>query len=221
MHKLKSNHINLNEKTRLYQCPVPIIGLTGSIATGKSTVTKVLRNAGLAVIDADMLVKDIYKDNKTIEFIRDTAPNCIQKTSDGPDLSVNFKALRDIFFQNSQVKSKIENFIYPLLPIKFLEALENCDLGEVDFIIYDVPLLFEKGLIPFVDDFVLVYTDEKEQLKRLLKRDSISLAQAKDILAAQTTIEEKKLQSVNIIDNSEGFLELESNTLDMLAKLTQ
>lgn len=216
MHKLKSNHINLNEKTRLYQCPVPIIGLTGSIATGKSTVTKVLKELGIQIIDADLLVKEIYQGEKALELIREIAPSAIKLNC----TSINFQVLRELFFNNPNIKTQIESFIYGELPRQFLSALESCDFQKADFIIYDVPLLFEKELIPLVDDFVLVFTDEKLQLKRLLARDNIDLKQAQKIIDTQISITKKRDLSKNIINNTGDISQLNNNTQKMLKNLT-
>ena len=214
MHKLKSNHINLNEKTRLYQCHIPIIALTGSIATGKSTVSEILKGLGLQVIDADKLVKEIYLENATLAFIQDLVPEAVNNGQ------INFQHLRSVFFENDEIKLKVENFIYQELPRFFNKALNKCNFDEWDFLIYDVPLLFEKDLIPFVDDFILVYTDEKTQLKRLLNRDNMEKDQANLIISTQISIETKRNKSKNIIKNLGNLQQLKLQTEELISKVT-
>jgi dephospho-CoA kinase len=214
MHKLKSNNINLDEKSRLYRCPVPIVGLTGSIATGKSTVSGILRDLGLQIIDADSLVKEIYKDQATLNFIKALVPSVINNSQ------IDFKHLREAFFKDEQIKFQIEQYIYQELPEKFQKALDICNFDDWDFVIYDVPLLFEKNLIPLVDDFILVYTNEENQLKRLLNRDGINVSQANTIINSQISIEEKRTKSKNIIENNGDLIELNLNVRKLISEIS-
>ncbi len=85
---------NLINDTRLYHIDIPIIGLTGGIATGKSTVSKMLIENGLPLICADSLVKEIYKDNEAKAFIRNLVPDAIINDE------INFPALREHFFNS-------------------------------------------------------------------------------------------------------------------------
>ncbi|MBT4793527.1 MAG: dephospho-CoA kinase, partial [Halobacteriovoraceae bacterium] len=122
MHKLKPELIKLSAKERLYGVEIPIIGLTGGIATGKSSVSKFLIENSYPLIDADSLVKDIYTQAKTIQFIKSLAPSVIVNSS------IDFKALRVLFFENSIIKAEIEKFIYSKLPGIFADKLSKLDL---------------------------------------------------------------------------------------------
>lgn len=199
--KLKSNYISLTSENRLYQTDIPIIGLTGGIATGKSQVSKLLAN--LPIIDADKNVKEIYATNESKEFILKHFPQAIVKQD------IDFKILRSIVFSDEKAKNHIENYIYSKLPAVFNSHLNK--LGNIDFVIYDVPLLFEKGLDKLIDVSVVVYAPENIQKQRLIQRDQISEELAQKIINSQLNIEIKKKKANFVIDNSATLEDLAKN----------
>ncbi len=196
--EIKPNLIKLNASQRLYHLEKPIIGLTGGIASGKSTVAQILKDKGYKIIDADQLVKKIYSKEETKDFIKSIASDCVDSDQ------INFSKLREQFFSDHLLKEKIERFIYQKLPDFFLKEVDPSD----SFIIYDVPLLFEKNLNSLIDFSILVYCPKNLQLERLKNRDRISNDLAKKILDNQMDIEIKKNKSDFIIDNSEDLLKL-------------
>lgn len=197
MHKLKPNYITLGPKNRLYNCEIPIIGLTGGIATGKSTASKLLRKNGLEIIDADKLVKDIYQEPQTVQFISEIDQKCVNRNA------IDFKMLRELFFSNQAVREQIEQFIYNKLP-QFFEKESQIIIKnkKANFIIYDVPLLFEKGLEKLIDFNLLVYSPVEIQIKRLLTRDKITKELALSIISNQLPIDQKKQLSSYLIENT-------------------
>lgn len=196
--EIKPNLIKLNASQRLYHLEKPIIGLTGGIASGKSTVAQILKDKGYKIIDADQLVKKIYSKEETKDFIKSIASDCVDSDQ------INFSKLREQFFSDHLLKEKIERFIYQKLPDFFLKEVDPSD----SFIIYDVPLLFEKNLNSLIDFSILVYCPKNLQLERLKNRDRISNDLANKILDNQMDIEIKKNKSDFIIDNSEDLLKL-------------
>ncbi|MFG1482875.1 dephospho-CoA kinase [Halobacteriovorax sp. HFRX-2_2] len=193
--KLKKEFITLKKDKRLYQMPCPVVGLTGGIATGKSTVSKVLRDKGFPIIDADALVKEVYKTQESLEHLQNYYPRVIEE-----DGTINFKLLREYFFQDIQIQNDIESLIYRQLPEAFLKAFK--DLGSPKVVIYDVPLLFEKNLDSFIDHKAVVYCPRAKQVERLMARDGIEKDLACKILAKQIDIEEKAKLADTVIDNS-------------------
>ena len=192
--KLASEFVSLSSATRLHHFKVPVVGLTGGIGTGKSTVSKLLMKAGLPLIDADALVKEVYALPETIQFITSINPLVV---SNGV---INFKLMREHFFTKQELKSKVETHIYQKLPELFTKTYQN--LGSPEFVIYDVPLLFERKLQDSIDLCVVVYAPESEQLKRVMARDGVSLEGAKAVLSHQMNIEEKRKLAHHVIDNS-------------------
>ncbi len=207
MKKLRSKWITKDQTTRLYQTPVPIIGLTGGIATGKSTVAQMFRDAGVPVIDADKLVKSIYAKRSSYEFVLKHFPEAITEND------IHFKKLREIAFLTADNQLILESFIYAQMPDAFREAY--LAFPQHEYVVYDVPLLFEKGLDAKVDLSVCTYSPRSLQLERLVKRDQISVELAEKILNKQMDIEEKKEKSDLFIENV-GDLDLLSLNFDRL-----
>lgn len=211
MKELKEKFIKLSSQKRLHELPAPIIGLTGGIATGKSTVSEILMSKGLPVIDADQLVKKIYALNETKDFIKENFPEGYKHGE------IDFPSLRKKFFQDPRAKSDIEGHIYQRLPDVFLK--NYYELGSPPFIIYDVPLLYEKKLDILVDLTVTVYAPRKIQEARLMKRDGILEDLAKKILDQQMDIEDKKLKADFIINNSFSHEELIQEVEEFLRQI--
>jgi dephospho-CoA kinase len=179
---------------RIYNTEIPVIAITGGIATGKSFVTNIIREKH-HVICADELVKKIYQEPCTHDFIRKTLPDCYQ------DGVILFTKLREKFFNDKKVKEQIESIIYQMLPLFFKAELPN----SAKFIFYDIPLLFEKKLESAVDKNILVYAPLELQISRLVQRDNISEQLALKIINNQMPIDDKKSKADYIIYNDKNF----------------
>ena len=208
---LNNSWITKNIDSRLYQLPAPIIGLTGGIATGKSTVSKLFKDLNFAMIDADQLVKKIYQKVEVLNFVQNNFPSCIN------DDQINFKELRKVAFSNSKNIGKIEKVIYQYLPNEFKQAF--LELGSPNLVIYDVPLLFEKNLNLLVDISLCVYAPREIQLKRLMDRDKITETLGLEILNHQMDIELKKEKADLIIDNVGNIDQLKLNFKNLCNQL--
>lgn len=198
---LKNKWITKNSKDRLYNLPIPLIGLTGGIASGKSTIAERLRNDQHPILDADQLVKNIYKTPEAISFITHHFPSVMENNT------INFKALREIFFNDLKAKSIVEEFIYSRLPQMFMREYQK--LEKPDYLFYDVPLLFEKKLHEKVDMSVCVYLENSIQIQRLMKRDQISFDLAQKIISKQHSLDLKKDLADYTIINNHSQIELE------------
>ena len=195
--RLRLEYISKTKENRLYQLPIPIIGLTGGIATGKSTVAQMFKDLGLNVLDADSLVKKIYARAEAVDFVKANFPQAFQNNA------IQFKILREIVFSDNSYQETVEKFIYSHLPQTFLNAFQ--ELPVQNFIIYDVPLLFEKKLNESVDCSICVYASRETQIKRLTSRDHIDDPLAQQILAKQIDIETKKKLATITLDNSSNL----------------
>jgi len=202
VYKLKPEFIRLNETNRLYKLKTPVIGLTGGVATGKSTVTKMLREFGMPVIEADKLVHKIYAQDSSLEFIKTNFPAAIKKDK------IDFPALRKLFFESGDNQKKIEKFIYAQLETEFLLAADK--FKGMDFLIYDVPLLFEKKLNTLVDTSVCVYAGLEIQITRMMERDNIEKELALKMIQTQIDIDDKRDMSDWIIENGGPLKNLDS-----------
>ena len=199
----------LSPPERLHQTTIPLIGLTGGIASGKSTAATLLSEAGVAVISADKMIKKIYAEEETKNFIRQNFPQCIN------DGNIDFLLLRQKAFQDDRNRILLENFLHPRLPKFFKKELQQFSSPEL--VIYDIPLLFEKSLQSQFDLVVCVYCTPKQQEKRLLSRDRIDKNLVQAMLKGQMDIGTKKELADVIIDNT-GSLEQLSVQVSNLVK---
>ncbi|MFT6068260.1 MAG: dephospho-CoA kinase [Bacteriovoracaceae bacterium] len=210
MKELKPELIRLSKTDRLYGVDHPVIGLTGGIATGKSTVAKLFQDLGIPVVSADTLVKEVYKMPEALDFVKKHWPTTIIEET------IRFDLLRKVAFSDDKNRELIEGFIYSKMKIAFDKFYSNLD--DPSLLVYDVPLLFEKKLESKVDLSICVYTSRDIQIQRLLKRDSIDNELAEKILNAQWDIEEKKKAADYLIDNS-GSLDDLKKQFDQCLKL--
>lgn len=198
--KLNPKYISLTQNTRLYETQIPIIGLTGGIATGKSSASLELEKLGAKIICADKLIKYIYTKEETLEFIKKNFQSAIINNQ------VDFKALRSEVFSNPALKKELENYLYSHLPSAFKYHLAQFE--NPNFIIYDVPLLFENKLETKLDATLLIYAPRETQLKRVIERDNNDENLANKILDSQDSIESKRSKASFIIENTGSLEEL-------------
>ncbi len=174
--------------------------LTGGIATGKSTVSKILKNSGFDVIDLDKITHEMLNLHvKKIEeiFGQDYIKN--QK--------VDRKKLGKLVFSDKEAKKKLENFIHPLIRKKAYEiAYRLDDLKKAYFV--DIPLFFENQKAYDIKNSILVYAPKSIQLQRLMKRSNLDAQEAMKRISAQMNIEDKKKLANFILDNSGDMKEL-------------
>ena len=211
MKKLNDKFIKLTPDQRLYNFDLPIIAVTGGIATGKSTVTKMLESKGLKLIDADLLVKNIYRTEEAKTFIRCHYPQAWAHNE------IAFPKLRELVFSNPVIKDAVEKFIYARLPEAFREAAS--EIKGQNFFLYDVPLLFERGLDSRVDLKIIVYAPRSVQLGRIIDRDGSKEEIANKILDQQMDIEEKKEKADFVINNSGTLVELAAEVDQLLLQI--
>lgn len=194
-----------------------IIGITGGIATGKSTVSHMLIERGYTVIDADKIARNVMgKDssayNEVVEFFGE---NILDKNRD-----IDRKVLGDIIFKDKSLREKLNSIVHPHIYREIqLEILKH---REEKIIFLDVPLLIEeidsiKKHHIDLDQIWLVYVNEENQLYRLMKRDNINKEQAVNRVNAQMSIELKKKYADKILDNN-GDLKALKKQLDEVLK---
>ncbi len=213
--KLKNEFITLTPETRLHGLKIPVVAITGGIASGKSTIVKYLQDKKIATICADQLVKTIYQKPTSLDFIKATFP---QVTTDGGK-KIDFTKLRDLAFNDTIILTKLQNFLYPQMEEAFKAALKNFQNPE--FILYDIPLLFENKMEKYFDINILVYCNEATQLKRLVSRDSIDQTLAQKMIRKQLPIETKKSLTKFVIDNSSDLTSAYQATDLLLKQITE
>jgi dephospho-CoA kinase len=183
-----------------------IIGLTGSIATGKSQSSKIFKLLGCYIIDADKLSRTLtVKGSKCLADIVKIFGKDILK----PNGELNRKKLGLIVFSDKQAKTELEKIIHPHIIKKTNEVIAK--KHKTTDIIVDAPLLFEVGLDRVCDKVIVIYAKYHLQLKRLMKRDNLSKQEAEKRIALQMPIEEKMKLADITIDNSGTLSELKRN----------
>lgn len=176
-----------------------IIGLTGGIATGKTTVARMLAELGAEIIDADQLSRDVvFTGSPTLEEIR----KLFGKKSLMPDGSLNRKELRDIIFSAPEKRKQLEAIIHPAIKCLALKRIASARQMGVKVAVYMAPLLIEAGATDRVDEIWVVTLRPELQIERLMTRDHCDRETAKRIIETQMPIEEKKRFAQVLIDNS-------------------
>ena len=172
-----------------------IIGITGSIACGKSTVSNYLKSKGYIVIDADKIGHEALDDDYVKEKLILAFGNEILE-----DNKINRQKLGELVFGNSSNLNVLNSIIHPEIRKKILEKIDKNNDKELIFI--DVALLFEAKFDDLVDKIIVVYVDENTQLTRLMKRNSISKKEALSRRVSQMSpIEKAKLGDYTVNNN--------------------
>lgn len=178
-----------------------IIGLTGGIASGKSTVSKYLVEKGFKVYDADKIAKDISEKKSVQEEIILTFGNKILDKNG----NIDRKKLKEIVFENKEKLEKLNGIIHPKV-INFYKELKEKKTDKV--IIFDVPLLFESGIDKFCDKILVVISDYEIQLNRIIERDKINRELAEKIIRSQLSNEERIKKADVVIENNSNLEDL-------------
>lgn len=190
-----------------------LVGITGGIATGKSTVVGMLRQKGAKVIDFDLLAREVVRPK--MPAWQDIV-SYFGKQILNEDKTINRKKLKEIVFKDLEKKKKLESFTHPRIHQRFREELEAITKADPDAIILaDIPLLIEQNLQYIFHKVVVVYAPLDIQLKRLMERDGIEREAALDIISSQLPVEEKKGYADYVIDNS-GSLSSTQRQVDLL-----
>ena len=168
--------------------------LTGSIATGKSTVASLLKLYGYTIISADeiahKLLKEYYSEIKDMFGVIDR------------------KELGEIVFNNENKRKKLENFLHPKIKEYILKESKKLEEYDIPYFL-DIPLYFETGNYNEFKNVVVVYTPKEIQIQRLMNRNKISLNEAQKLVNLQKDIEEKKEKATYVIDNSKDLKHLQ------------
>jgi len=180
-----------------------IIGLTGSIATGKSTVVGIFQKNNIPVIDADLLTRELQeKGSPLLEVLASEFGSDILLENG----ELNRDKLGGRIFSSEEKREKLNHLFEPFFKELLKNRMDEFTKKHTKLLVVDIPLLFEADYTSLFDETMLVYTDEKTQLGRLMQRNNLTKEQALQRMYAQWDIERKKELADTIIDNS-GTLE--------------
>jgi len=171
------------------------VGLTGGVATGKSTVSQLFSELGATIIDADVIARQLLeKDTDCYKQVVQLFGNTIT-FADG---EINRALLRELVFSDATAKHQLEKILHPEVRKQMLAAAEKC---ETAYCIFVVPLLVEADMLDLVDRILVIDIPEVTQLERLIKRDKLTKSQAQNILNNQATRQQRMQVANDLVDN--------------------
>ncbi len=196
-----------------------LLGVTGSIATGKTTVAAMLEELGARTIDFDVLSRVVVEPGKPAwkDIVAFFGEQVLRE-----DRTLDREKLREIVFKDLEKKKKLESFQHPRIGEEFMELVKQYAAEDPNAIIQVVvPLLIEVNMHPLFHNILMVYASEEEQKKRLMNRDGSSEEMAINMIRSQLSVEEKKGFCDLIIDNSGSLEETRKQVEKLWKKLKQ
>ena len=180
-----------------------VVVLTGGIASGKTKVSDLFARFGVVIIDTDVIAHQVVQAGQpalgeiSLEFGRDylDVNGCLDR-----------RKMRNAIFSDPQLKKRLENILHPAIS---REALRQINQLKVRWCLLVVPLLAESGRYQWIDRVLVVDVEESIQVERVMARDNINLAQARSILQAQASREQRLALADDVIDNSGTLSQLE------------
>lgn len=190
-----------------------IIGLTGGIASGKSTVSKMFGEMGAVIIDADIKAKEISQRDDVVNEMKNIFGSKILNKNG----EIDRNKTKEIVFSDKEKLKMLNDLIHPKVIDEFKKIKENADKNDI--IIFDIPLLFETGMDKMCDKIMLVFVDMNTQIKRMMERDNITEELAVKIINSQMSLEEKLKKSQIHIENNGTLENLRGKAEDIYRKL--
>ncbi|NYE07729.1 dephospho-CoA kinase [Bacillus niacini] len=190
-----------------------VIGLTGGIASGKSTVSNILKEMNITIIDADVEARlAVEKGEPAYQKIVAEFGNDILLTNE----EIDRVKLGSIIFHNAEKRQLLNSIVHPEVRKRMNNQVEAAKEREEQVIILDIPLLFESKLTHMVEKTILVYVDRDIQLKRLMERNDLSLEEAEARIKSQMPLLEKVALADAVINNNGSIAETKKQVIEVL-----
>jgi dephospho-CoA kinase len=195
---------------------VKLIGLTGGIASGKTTAAAILRRLGAAVIDADELSREVVRPGQEAwkEIVGAFGSLVLQQ-----DKTLDRKKLRSIVFDDPAARKKLEAIIHPKVRALAEKKIRELEAAGNEIIVYEVPLLFEGQLQRWVRPVIMIACDIATQKQRLKERDGLTDEKAQQHLDAQMSLEEKRRLADYVVENNGSLNDLERQVKAVLERI--
>jgi dephospho-CoA kinase len=190
-----------------------ILGLTGGIASGKSTVSQMLRQRGYTVIDADLAARQVVEVGQPayLAIVEEFGRSILHEEDD----TINRAKLGDIVFHNEEMRKKLNGIVHPAVRGLMLSEKEQAIKSGKNTIIMDIPLLYESDLTWMVDRTIVVYVDEETQRSRLMKRNQFTEQEASSRIASQFPLKDK-IGLADAVINNNGTIEQTEEQLEKI-----
>ncbi|VEF47351.1 dephospho-CoA kinase [Bacillus freudenreichii] len=191
-----------------------IVGLTGGIASGKSTVSKLLEKRGFTIVDADIAARKVVEPGESAysEIVEAFGKGILLK-----DGTLDRGKLGSIVFQDEEERKKLNGIVHPAVRKKMKEWQEDAIKKGKQTVVLDIPLLYESKLTHLVEKVIVVYVNEETQLKRLMERNDFTEDEAKSRISSQMPLREKLELADAVLDNN-GTIEGTEKQLNQLIK---
>jgi dephospho-CoA kinase len=195
---------------------VKLVGLTGGIASGKSTVAKILEHLGAAIVNADVLAREVVEPDQEAwkDIVARFGPDVLK-----PDQTLDRQKLRTVIFNDPDARKELEAIIHPRVRALAEQRIREHGAAGFAIVVYEVPLLFEAKIHEWLRPVILVACDIDTQRRRLEQRDQIDTAAAQKIIDAQMSLAEKRRLADYVIENNGSLSDLERQVREVLAKI--
>jgi len=197
-----------------------IIGLTGGIVSGKTTVADMFRELGADIIDADIIAREVVrpKEKAWEKIVKHFGVGILRENQE-----INRKKLGNIVFSDKNKLKLLNQITHPEITEVIKKKLENIinNNNRNNVCIVDVPLLFETGFENMMNKIIVVYLDPKKQINRLMKRNNLTREDALKRIKTQIPIEEKVKMADYIIDNSNSLEYTKKQVLHLWEELNK
>jgi len=196
-----------------------IAGLTGGIASGKSTVSNFLADAGARIVDADQIAREVVRKGTAAydEIVAAFGTGILL-----PDGEIDRGQLGDIIFNAPEEKNRLDAIVHPRVFERSAERIAAIGEQTPDaVVILDIPLLIEAGMERDLAEVIVVYVPERVQMERLMKRDGIGKKAAMARIRSQMPIEEKRRRATIVIDNSGSLAACQDQARAVYTRLKQ
>lgn len=179
-----------------------VIGLTGGIASGKSTVSQMIKEQGIRVVDADVIAREaVAKGTPALQQIVQTFGEDVLL----PNGDLNRQQLGAIIFSDEEKRKQLNAIVHPEVRKEMLKQRDEGVSQQETFVVLDIPLLFESQLESLVDRIIVVYTTPELQLSRLMNRNDLSEEEALNRIHSQQSLEEKCKKADRVIENTQDL----------------